>query len=262
MTLPKLRLKNIEKFAVDNSPVILTVIGVVGTVGTAVLAHKAATKAERIRQQEYDDRLAITGLTGFVKPTRREMFDMTWKLYIPPVLSGAGTIGAIVMANRIGSKRAAAIAAAYTISEKAYTEYREKVVEKFGETKERNMREELAQDQVDRNPMNERNVVVVGDGETLCCDLFSGRYFRSSTEDLRKAANEINFLILHNGYASLTDFYNEIGIPRTDVSDEIGWNQDKLLELDISAVVNEEGKPCLAFRFQTHPVRGYYRIHP
>lgn len=252
------RLKQIEKFAIDNSPTILTTIGVIGTIGTAVLTHKSATKASR----QLDEDFRNLDLHERMGVSNKDKVKLVWKLYIPPVVVGGLTITAVVSANRIGSKRAAALAAAYTISEKAYSEYREKVIEKFGDTKERNMREELAQDQVNRLPQNEGNVVIVGSGDTLCCDLFSGRYFRSSTEALRKAANEVNFLILHNGYASLTDFYNEIGISRTDVSDEIGWNQDKLLELDISAVVNEAGQPCLAFRFQVHPVRGYYRIHP
>lgn len=256
MTLPKLRLKNIEKFAVDNSPVILTVIGVVGTVGTALLTHKATLKADRL--YEHSARTRNTSDEFGVK----ERIKLVGPCYIPPVLSAAGTIGAIVMANRIGSKRAAAIAAAYTISEKAYSEYREKVVEKFGEQKERNMREELAQDQINRNPMNESNVVLVGDGDVLCCDLFSGRYHRSSVEALKKAQNDTNYEILNYGYASLTDFYDRVGLPRTDVSDEVGWNQDKLLELEFSATINEEGQPCVAYRFQVHPVRGFFKLHP
>ena len=259
MTFPRLNFKQIEKFAIDNSPIILTVIGVVGTVGTAVLTHRAALRADAIYSGEMDRRLGEADPEPW---SRKKHIQLVGKCYIPPVTSGVVTVGCIVMANRIGSKRAAAVAAAYTISEKAYSEYREKVVEKFGEQKERNMREELSQDQINRNPMSESNVIVVGDGDTICCDLFSMRYFRSSAEKIKAARNEVNYLILHNGYASLTDFYNELQIPRTDVSDEIGWTQDKLLELDMSAVVNEEGQPCLAFRFQTHPIRGYHHLHP
>lgn len=272
MTLPKLRLKNIEKFAVDNSPVILTVIGVVGTVGTAILTHKAAIKSDTLLRLEMEERARTfenadriherNAAHRNLEMTKRERFDLVWTVYIPPAVSCVATVGAIVMANRIGSKRAAAIAAAYTIMEKASSEYQAKVVEKFGEQKERNMREELAQDQVNRNPMNESNVVVVGTGDVLCCDLFSGRYFRSSVEELKKAQNDTNHEILNYGYASLTDFYDRIGIPRTDVSDEVGWNQDKLLELEFSATINEEGQPCVAYRFQVHPVRGFFKLHP
>lgn len=260
MIFPKLNLKQIEKFAVDNSPIILTVIGVVGTVGTAVLTHKAATKAERLilstrSEMEMAESIAFCD-------DRKAKLQVVWKVYIPPITSGAVTIGCIIMANRIGSKRAAAVAAAYTISEKAYSEYREKVIEKFGEQKERNMREELAQDQINRNPMEESNVVMVGTGDVMCCDLFSGRYFRSSVEELKKAQNDTNYQVLNDSYASLSDFYDRVGLPRTDVSDELGWNCDKLMELEISAVVSPEGQPCVAFRFQTHPIRGYHSLHP
>lgn len=253
--------KQLEKLAIDNSPVLLTAIGVVGTIGTAVLTHKAATKAEQLRQQEYDDRLAVTGLTGFVKPTKREHFDMTWKLYIPPVVSGALTISAIVGANHIGSKRAAAVAAAYTISEKAYSEYKEKVIERIGENEERKVREDIVRDRVRDNPPNEGNVLMVGSGDHLFLEMYTGRYFRSSMEEVKKAINEVNYQINTHGYASVSDFYDLVNLPRTVVSDQMGWNSDKLMDVDFQAVLSEDGQPCVGINFMTGPVRNHDRFH-
>lgn len=261
MTLPRLKLKNIEKFAIDNSPTILTTIGVLGVVGTAVLTHKAATKAALIVREE-EDKLWSTHPLPHTEVEGKERVKLTWKLYISPVAAGGVTVGCIIMANRIGSKRAAAVAAAYAISEKAYSEYREKVVEKIGEAKERNIRDEVAHDQIARNPQSESNVVIVGNGNVLCCDLFSMRYFDSSVEDLKKAQNDTNYQVLNDSYASLSDFYDRVGLPRTDVSDEIGWNCDKLMELEFTTVLSEDGRPCVAFRFQAHPIRGYHSLHP
>ncbi len=252
MTL-SVKLKMLEKMAIDNSPMLLTAVGVVGTVATAVLTHRAATRLEQ-------DRI-LPGI-GDSPLSRKELVKNHWKLYIPPVVVGTLTITSIVGSHRIGSKRAAALAAAYTLSERSFSEYREKVVEKFGETKHRQVQDEVAQDQVNANPISESNVVIMGSGDVMCYDYMSGRYFRSSVEGMRKAANNVNYMILHNGYAPLTEFYNEIGLDPTELSDELGWNQDNLIELDFSAVVGSDGQPCLAYRFQVKPIRGYSRIHP
>jgi len=260
ISLKGVKFKHLEKLALDNSPLLLTAVGVAGVVATAVLTHRAATKSERMlfnaQQDKHDKR---TNEFDYIL-TRKESFNVVWKNYIPPVLVGTLTVTSIVGANRIGSKRAAALAAAYTLSERSFEEYRAKVVEKIGENKARAVQDEIAQDRVRANPPGE--VILVGTGDVRCCDLMSMRYFQSSVEGLRKAANEVNFQILHNGYASLTDFYNEVGLSATELSEELGWNQDNLLELEFSSVLAEDGQPCLAYRFQVKPIRGYHRIHP
>lgn len=241
-------LKALEKLAVDNSPALLTAIGVAGTIGTAILSHKAATKAERLLSEESPHL------------TRKERASLVWKYYIPPVVSGSLTISATILANHIGTKRAAAVAAAYTISEKAYAEYREKVVEKIGENQERKIRDEVVQDRVRNDPLNESNVVLIGSGEVLCYELYTGRYFNSSVEEIKKAMNDTNYQINNYGYASMSDFYDRIGLPRTAVSDEMGWAQDKLMDIDFTTVLSEDGRPCVAINFQTSPVRDYHRF--
>jgi hypothetical protein len=64
--------------------------------------------------------------------TTKEKAKVVWKLYIPAGLSGAITVGCIISATRINSKRAAAAYSSLSVSEKAFDEYREKVVERLG----------------------------------------------------------------------------------------------------------------------------------
>ena len=251
MNLTK-RAKQFEKLIHDNSPTILTGVGVAGTITTALLTGRAAIRADRfLEQQSYIQQ------TDF-EP--KEVVSMTWKLFVPPVLVGAGTVAAIVMANRIGNRRAAAIAAAYAISEKAMAEYKEKVIDRIGETKEQKIRDEIAQDQVARTP-GSNAVVLVGYGDVLCFDSYSGRYFNSSVENIKKAENDLNHRILNDMYASLTDWYNLIGLASIEMSDEVGWNVDKLLEVSLSSVLSDDDRPCLSVNFNVSPVRDYYRLH-
>lgn len=249
--------KQVEKFTIDNSPGILTAAGVVGTATTAVLVGKASFKAAEIIAEEQRLHNLEEKSHDY---TTKEKARFVWKLYIPAAGSGLLTVGAIIAANQIGTRRAAAMAAAYTISEKAFSEYREKVVEKLGENKEQAVRDEIAQDRVRANPPGDQEVLIIT-GQVLCYDGHSGRYFNSDMETLKGAQNNVNYKVLNNSYASLTDFYDEIGLSKTNESDEIGWNCDKMLELEFSTVLSETGRPCLAIGFRTAPVRDYYRLH-
>lgn len=250
-------LKQLEKLAVDNSPVLLTAIGVVGTIGTAVLTHKSATRANRVVAKHLDN-LTLHEATEF---RRKDHVKLVWKIYIPPVASGITTIGCVVMANHIGSKRAAAVAAAYTISEKAYSEYKDKVIERIGENEERKIREDVVRDRLRDNPQSEENTVIIGSGDVLCYEMYAGRYFNSSVESIKKAVNEVNYQINTHGYASLSDFYNQLSIPTSKVSEEMGWTSDKLMDVDITTHLSEDGRPCVAINFVTGPVRNFSRFH-
>lgn len=245
-------LKKSEKLAIDNSPLILTGVGVVGTVVTAVLTHKATFKAT-LKWQELDaQRTADEPVL-----TTKEQVKSAWTYYIPPVTAGVVTISAIIFANRISTKRAAALAAAFALSERAQSEYREKVVEKLGPKKEQDLQDEIAQAHIARNPHSDTTVIMAGSGDVLCCDLYTGRYFRSTMEDLKKAANEANFMVINNGYASLTDFYESLNLKPTSFSDEVGWTKDNVLNLRFSTLMTDDNQPCIAFDFQIHPIRDY-----
>lgn len=247
-----------SKFVADNSPAILTSVGVAGVVGTAVLTGRAMVKADHILQEAENESLDIDN----VHLARVDKFKLVWTLYIPPVLSAGFTIVAIVGANRIGTRRAAAMAAAYSLSEKAFEEYREKVVEKFTERKEHEVRDEIAQDHVTRNPNSNREVLITNDGSVLCYDKMSGRYFESDMESIKKAQNDTNYLIMSvDGYASLNDFYDKLGLDRIPIGEEVGWNSDKMLDIYFSTIMSDNQKPCIAIDFHTMPIRNYFRTH-
>ncbi len=252
--------RRVGKFASDNSPTILTAVAVAGTVTTAYLTGKASFKAAQIiddKENEFDSNHSDYD-THRLEP--REIVQLCWRLYIPAATSLGLTIASIIAINQIGSKRIAALTAAYAISEKAFDEYKHKVVEKVGEKKERSFRDEIAQDRINRRPPPEDMVLLQDDMSVLCCDLFSGRYFLSDMETLRRAENDINYRINHDYYASLSNFYELVGLPKTSMSDDFGWNADKLLELHFSTAMTPSGKPCLTFDFRVLPIRGFSRL--
>lgn len=245
--------KRVEKLASDNSPAILTGIAVVGTITTAVLAGRATIKATDIIDEAERER-EQREISFALEP--REKLALVWQVYLPPVGSAAATIACIICANRIGSRRAAAMAAAYSMSEKAFAEYRDKIVEKLGKNKEQTVRDDIAQDRMNRHPMPTGSVVILN-GEVLCFDSLTGRYFTGNYENLRRAENDINFQINSYGHASLTEFYAILGLPPTKLSDELGWNLDNPLAVEFSAVMSDDGRPAVSISYHTIPFRKY-----
>ncbi len=95
----------------------------------------------------------------------------------------------------------------------------------------------------------------------MCFDMYTGRLFLSDMETLKKAQNDVNYDVLNNFYASLTDFYDKIGLAKTTTSDDVGWNSDKMLELTFSTTMSDDQRPCLAMTFAVEPIRNFHRIH-
>lgn len=253
--------KRVAKLAADNSPNILTTIGVVGAVTTAYLAGKASFEAAdiiRLKEADDDERGEIAGDPRELLKSRVEL---CWRLYIPAASMGVVTVACIIGANRIGNRRAAGLAAAYTLTEKAFDEYKVKVIEKIGEKKEEGIHDSIAQDRVTEAYLNEDvKLVGLGEGE-LCYDMFSDRYFKNTVEGIRSAENDFNHNLIHNGYGSLSEFYAALGLSSPPYSESIGWNSDRLLDIRFSSVLADGDKPCITISFKHDPLPDYGRFH-
>jgi hypothetical protein len=124
--------------------------------------------------------------------------------FAPPMLLGLATIAAIIMANRMSAQRAAALAAAYGISQKNLEEYKHKLEEKLGARKAEAIRDEIQKDRVEKNPPQE--IIFIGTGDVLAFDSYSGRYFMTNVEKIRKAEQAVQREILLSNEASLATF--------------------------------------------------------
>lgn len=250
------------KVAADNSPAILTAIGVTGTLTTAYLAAKAGFKSAEVLRDEELKRDSEAKTNDEIEPlTSKEVFELTGPVFVPTAISAIMTVSAIICANRIGDRRAAAMASAYTVVEKSFKEYRDKNTERLGKKKEKELRAEIAQDNVTNNPVEKSVYIVTGKGETLCKDKWSGRYFNSDMETLRKAVNDFNQDRINSGYLSLSEFYHLIGLPPTQESEEVGWNGDCPLEVDFDGTLHPDGTPAMVFEFRNLPSPNFSRFH-
>lgn len=248
--------KNVRNFASKRSPEILTGIGIAGMITTTVLAVKATPKAleliEEKKKEEWVDKLPPL-----------EVVKVAWKPYIPAIVTCIASTSCLIGASSVNAKRNAALATAYKLSETALTEYREKVVETIGEKKERVVRDKVAEERVKKNPVSKNEVVVTGNGKTLCFDPISGRYFMCSIETIKRAENTLNKQMLHeiSGYVSLNEFYDEIGLDHTSVGDDLGWNTDQLIDIQFSSQLNDNGEPSVVLDYLVAPKYDFNRSY-
>lgn len=251
MNLSKL-IDKLMRVMQENGPEILTAMGVVGVGTTAYLAAKGASQATEMLRVER------AGLRSAGEPdelTPVQTLKYAWPYYVPALVSGAGTITCIVMASKGNHKRTAAAVTAYSLTEKAFSDYRDRMVEELGRNKDQKVLDAVAHKQVMEKPppAEVANLIVIGRDKVLCCELYTMRYFDSNVETLNRAVNETNRWIISNRKATLSDFYNEIGLPPTDASPHLGWTDEELLDLVFSYGGTEDGRPYLAFRYNYGP---------
>lgn len=247
--------KDIRKFASKRSPEILTGIGIAGMITTTILAVRATPKAlELIEEQKEEE--SVDELSSF------KVVKVAWKPYIPAMVTCVASTACLIGASSVNTKRNAALATAYKLSETALSEYRDKVVETIGEKKERIVRDKVAEERVKKNPVSKNEVIVTGNGKTLCFDPISGRYFMCSIETIKKAENTLNKQMLHDisGYVSLNEFYDELGLDHTSVGNDLGWNTNQLIDIDFSSQLNDNGEPSVVLDYLVAPKCDYYNF--
>lgn len=227
----------------SHSSIILSVAAGVGVITTAYLTGVASYQAALVIKAKED----VDGTSSDRKQRVMDRTKLVWKLYIPAAISSVTTVGCIAGSNRIASKRAIAATTALAFTERAYSEYRDKVVEEFGVRKDQSIRDKVVADQIKDNPAPTH--IISGPGNVLCCELFTGRYFTSDMEKLRRSVNEINARLLKHDYATLSDLYYIIGLAQTSESSHIGWESPKLMEFIFSTTLSEDERPCITFEY-------------
>ena len=242
-----------------HSPEILLVTGITGVVTSAVMACKATTKVDAIVEEskksinmihegmeagnicdvEYTEEdakkdLAIVYIQTGVKFA---------KLYGPSVLLGLTSIGCILASNNIIHKRNVALSAAYTAIDRSFKGYRSRVIERFGESMDRELRYNIQTQEVKETVVDEetgkkktvKSTVSVVDPNTYSdYARFFDEYCAGWTKDaeynlmfLRQQQNYANELLKSRGHLFLNEVYDMLGIDRTKAGNIVGWVYDE-----------------------------------
>lgn len=246
--------KTTKRALIKHSPGILTGIGIAGMISTTIFAVRATPKALKLIDQKMEE-------DNVDELTPVETIKVAWKCYIPAVITGVTSTACLIGASSVNAKRNAALATAYTLSETALKEYKDKVIETIGEKKEKIIREKIDQDHLDQKPLSKSNVIFTDKGNTLCFDYHSGRYFKSDIDHIKRARNELNRRLVGNGYVSLNDFYDELDLEHTKMGYELGWDlDDGNVEIEFSAQLANDETPCIVINYEVAPHHNFDRF--
>lgn len=250
--------KGIQTSISKHSPEILTGIGIAGMITTTVLAVKATPKALDLIEDKKEELDAHK--EDKLSPV--EVVKTTWKCYIPAAATGAMSVACLIGASSVNARRNAALATAYNLSATALSEYKEKVIETVGEKKEQLIRNKVAEDRVNKEPVNQSAIVVSGNGTTRCFDAITKRRFISDIDTIKRIVNELNARMIDGeDYISLNDFYYELGLDGVSIGDDLGWStrdgRQGLIKVDFSAQLDTDGVPCVYIDYLVEPKRGF-----
>lgn len=236
-----------------HSPEILVVVGVVGTVASAVMACKATTKIseilddsketiDKIHECVADETLAEDYSKEDSKKDLTIIYIQTGvklaKLYAPAIILGAFSITSILASNNILRKRNVALAAAYATVDKGFKEYRSRVVERFGEEVDRELKYNIKAKQFEKTIIDEngkkkkvKEKVNVTDlnansGYTRVFDE-SNPYWENTPDYnlslLRAEQSHANNLLMARGYLFLNEVHERLGFQPTKAGQIVGW---------------------------------------
>ena len=242
-----------------HSPEILVVAGVIGTVASAVMACRATTKIGEILDESNETLDAIHKYSenpetvpdtmeyspDDVKKDLAVTYVQTGlkiaKLYAPSVVLGGLSISAMLVSNNILRKRNVALAAAYATVDKGFKEYRERVVERFGEAVDHELRYNIKAKEIEETVVDEKgkekkvkkkvNVANINEYSDYA------RWFDSSNPNWEETPDyNLMFLKAQQKYANdkliaegrlfLNDVYEALGIPKTKAGQIVGWVYD------------------------------------
>ena len=240
-----------------NSPTILTGTGV-ATMILAVVQGIAATPKAMRSIQRMKDELRVDKLTPL------QTVKASWKYYIPTAVTMVASGASIIGASTIHTRRNAALLTAYTVAETTLRSYGEKVIETIGEQRESNLRDRVEEEVRKEIPVKEeKQIILTGDGDYLCFDQFSGRYFRSNIEKIRRVENALNKRLMSEMTVALNELYCEIGLQPIQAGHDLGWNVDKgLIDIRFTAVKATEynDEPCLCISFEVDPMYDFRNL--
>lgn len=241
-----------------HSPEILVVAGIAGTVVSAVLACKATTKVAEILDETkgtldtIHDGMETGAINGQEYTTEDGKKDTVVvyaqtgmklaKLYGPAIILGTLSITSILASNNILRKRNVALGAAYAAIDKSFKEYRGRVIERFGEQVDTELKygikakkfEEIEVDPETGKEKKVKKTVMIAD-PNLQSDY--AVYFDSKSRNyetnpdynrmfLKAQQAFANDKLQTRGHLFLNEVLDDLDLPRTHAGQIVGWTKD------------------------------------
>lgn len=236
-------LKIAQTFILRNSHHILTGLALLG-IGTSVAL---SVRADR-QMQEWD-------IDEFKRLTKEQRIKVYAKIYAPPAIAILATGACVLGAHSISVKRESSLLLAYEGTRQVYDRYRASVQDRLGPEEK-----EIAEKAASKAQPIPRETIIYGEGDCLFYDAYSGRYFKSTVNKIDRVVNELNYTLLREMCVSLNEFYAGIGLEGISLGGQLGWNEQRQIEVHYGSRVTDEGRACIVLDFVIEPTERWYKF--
>ena len=235
-----------------HSPEILVFTGIGGMIGGAVMACRATRRLDPVLEKHRQDAEAVHKKYERARDERAEKRELTKvymktgvefvKLYGPSVAVGALSVTGILAGNDILRKRNVALAAAYAAVDTGFKQYRSRVIERFGEDVDRELRFDGRQEKIEVVETDEngkekkvrKNATILGSGLSCYARYFAYGEARAAEPNadynlfFLKGQQELaNHMLRAIGFLFLNEVYEMLGIDKSLAGQAVGWVYDK-----------------------------------
>jgi len=202
------------------TPKALKWLGILGIVASEILVGVASFKSARAIDKRKEE-------LGVDKLSFKETVNTIWKNYILSFLVTGGTMTSLIVSDSMQDKQMAALSVAYTAAEKTISDYKTKLIEKFGEAKQEELVNEVMQSQANealRNAPREANFFQTrNEGDTLFYEPCTGAFFYSTPEKVKRAFLNLSEQLIANDEVCLNDLFYFLKLRGTKLGNIVGW---------------------------------------
>lgn len=245
---------SIEKLTKKHSPELLTGLGIIGFGATIISTVKATRKVDaelrRIDMTMPED-----------TPKKEEVWikaKAVTPIVAPTIILGASSVACVISSHKTMAARLASATAAYEIRNKAFSEYKEAVIEEIGEKKEQKIRDKVAEKRVQESTYDIPQPVTA---TQLFMEESTGQYFRSSREDILQAVMRFQKDLMVENYMTVSEFFDYLNVDElrhTPLTDATGFNNETGIEVYFSVAQASNGEPVSVLCYRDLPLYDMY----
>jgi len=237
-----------------HSPVILFSVGAVGMLATVVMASRATLKMDEVIRESEEKKAAIEqalllsseerytgekyteedakkdGMT-----TRVRLAIKIAKLYAPSIAIGLLSVGAMTGSHVILNRRYVGASAAFAGANKAFQEYRGRVVEELGKEKDQEFRYGVVEREVAVDDETGTHAVTIKERDPKSHGSMYARLFDEETSKnwepepgynsmrIKAQMDWANYVLNGKGFLFLNEVYEMLGMDPSPEGQMVGW---------------------------------------
>lgn len=237
----------VVKWLASHSEIILTGVSIGGTVAAVYFALKDGPKCNKILEELNEE-----------EASNVEKAKAVGKTMYRTGIAAAVSIGASLLNHKFTMSKIHTLADGYLVMQHFNKEREEAEERVLGPDKKKDIDSAVAGKHLRHDSIEGSKVIATGHGNGLFYDAWSGRYFLSDVNYIKKVVNDKNYQLRNDMFISLNEFYNELGLPRIDAGNEMGWNIDYgQIDVIYTAELDECDQPYTYISFAVNSMPCY-----